>query len=37
MVLTNIITYSVGRVKNRRRKTTNQMMKINSGGSINYI
>jgi hypothetical protein len=37
MVLTNILTYSVGRVKNRRRNTTNQMMKINSGGNINYI
>jgi hypothetical protein len=37
MVLTNIITYSGGRVENMRRKTTNQMMEINSGGNINYI
>jgi len=36
-VLTNIITYSGGRVENRRRKTTEQMKEINSGGSVNYI
>eukprot|EP00092_Neocalanus_flemingeri_P028822 GFUD01031294.1.p1 GENE.GFUD01031294.1~~GFUD01031294.1.p1 ORF type:complete len:765 (+),score=231.03 GFUD01031294.1:287-2296(+) len=36
-VLTNIITYSGGRVENRRRKTTDQMKEINSGGNVNYI
>ena len=36
-VLTNIITYSGVRVENRRRKKTDQMMEINSGGNINYI
>ena len=29
-VLTNIITYSGGRVENRRKKSTDQMLKINS-------
>ena len=29
-VLTNIITYSGGRVENRRKKSTDQMMKIYS-------
>jgi len=36
-VLTNIITYSGGRVENRRRKTTEQMKEINTGGNVNYI
>merc|ERR1712032_742637 len=36
-VLQNIIQFAGGKVENRRRKSTEQIREVNSGGNINYI
>merc|ERR1719468_1176492 len=36
-ILSQIITASGGRVENRRRKTTEEMKEMNSGGGVNYV
>jgi len=36
-VLQDIIQFAGGKVENRRRKSTDQIREVNSGGNINYI
>ena len=37
LLITLLSSYSFFRVENRRRKTTEQMKEINTGGNVNYI